>query len=290
MNTPTPSTIVRTVTAAGAALLLACGGQQTHKVDAEMTPEPMARSSVPIESVQPVKQVHTTAKAGTLNPMELRVEQSVTRAKSAIEDARAAGAELYAPTTLQHAITQLRNATLWRDSGRLLDASSEADRAANTAIAAHTEAKPQYVIAQAKAAQHAAEVRLMAELSEDVTVQPVRTEDGVRVAVNGAFLPLDETLSEAGRAKLATIGQLAAKYPTFNLVLSASSTDARSATNALLIGQNRALNAGTYLQQMGISDTRVTTAGKVGEEGRTLWVHFVPDTQAAVVKTQLSAR
>ena len=293
MTRSTRTTIAQTLTAASAALLLACGGQQTAPV-AEMTPAPAATPPLTAaqnatQPVEPLTKVGVTAKAGALDPMQLRVEQSVTRAKSAIEDARAVGADLYASQMLQTAIDQMRTAEQWRASGRVLDAIAQADRSTNSAIAAHTQAKPQHVIAHAKASQHTAEVSLMAEMSADVTMQPKQTAEGVMVAVNGAFLPLDEALSKAGQAKLSALSKLAAKYNTFNLVLSASSTDSESATKSLVLGQNRALNAGTYLQQMGIADARVTSGGKIGPEGRTLWVHFVRSPKAAVKKVQLTA-
>lgn len=285
----TATHIARTLTATGAALLLACGGQQTTP-DAKMTPEPMATAPMSLAPVQPLAEVESTATAGRMDAMQLRVEQSLTRAASAIGDAREAGADLYASETLQKSIDQLRTAEQYRDSGQVLDAIARANMSANTAIAAHNEARPHHVLAVAKAMQRTDALNLMADLSVDPTTKPLLTDDGIIVAVVGAYLPLDESLSEAGRQKLSGLADVAQKYATFDLILSASSSDDKSATNSLLMGQNRALSAEKFLQAKGIARERVKLTGRVGEEGRTLWVRFIPDTRAALKKTQVTGR
>lgn len=250
--------------AATTLLMAACAG-------ATPAPEPQVVIT-PAERVP----VATDSVVVAVDPVVQETDARLTRARAAIRDARSVRADLYASANLQVAQDRLQVAERWRYDGRYLDAAGQASLAQHAAVGAYREAKPVYDAALARSAQREANKALVLELIAKSRSTPRVTEEGIEVPVYGAFLPLDDTLSASGEARLAELSAVARAHDAFTVEVEASPTDGLPPTDALNLGEARAVAAEAWIEAQGVASRRVSTHGTLDTAGRHLTVRFVP--------------
>lgn len=259
--------------AATGLLFLGCGGPEktveTQPV-AVMTPPsdmqaPKARTPVPTDSV-----------AIEVDPLVQQADARLDRARAAIADARTVRADLFASADLREALTRLERAEVLRYDAEYLESIGQAQLSVHAAVKAQQEARAEYEAAQARSRRHEANRQLVLALTQTTRTDPRVTAEGIEVPVYGAFLPQDDSLSANGQARLEQLGAVARAHGDFKVEVTAAVPEAPSATDALNIGQSRAVKAGEYLQSQGVANERIVTSGELADNGRFLMVRFVP--------------